>query len=225
MELKQAMKNILNTEHKITHNGIMPEINSPDELSFSTQKLRKTLNKAIFVKPKFTLIKENIQNVDNGKIKSILTRKVKKEIDRHKAEFNYKLLTDTIANAKILSKWKPNVNKNCTVCNIEDTTMHMIFECEENQNVWRTCQTEIGKALTIENILTSNYAHAENELISEICYILYKFWIEVINDKLQRTSQNASMFVKKHLLYHGKLLELRERITESNLFRQIGNAM
>ena len=223
--MQQAVKGIIKPEHRFTHNGERPVLETPEELAFTTQKLRKTLNKAIFIKPKFTFIKDNIENVDSTIIKKILQKKIRKETNRQRAEFNYKLLTDTIANARILSKWKPEVKTNCSVCNIEDTTTHMIFECEENQTIWRTCQTEIGKNLTIEDILNSNYSNAENELISEICYIMYKFWLEIVNGKIQRTSQNASVFVKKYLLCHGKILEHRNKLTEANLCKQVGNAL
>ena len=67
--------------------------------------------------------------------KSIYEQKMKHIKTPKLAEFNFKLLHNIIPNGFILSKYGKS-NSNCSYCNLEETTFHMLYECARVKHLW-----------------------------------------------------------------------------------------
>ena len=62
------------------------------------------------------------------------SNKIKHISDPNIAECNYKLLHNIMRNNYLVSKWKPNLDRFCHA-QIENTK-HLIYECDNVQNIW-----------------------------------------------------------------------------------------
>ena len=59
------------------------------------------------------------------------------------AEFNYKLINNILSNNYFVSKLEKNCTFLCYGCSHVENTRHLIFECENVQNLWKNISNYI----------------------------------------------------------------------------------
>ena len=95
-------------------------------------------------------------------------------------EFNFKLLHNIVPCGYILSKWIPNVDKNCKRCGEVETTKHMLFDCTYIQGIWSRLSSIISITLKWKHVVTGFYnfesksVRVYNYLISIVVYAIFK---------------------------------------------------
>ena len=81
----------------------------------------------------------------------------------------------------MLSKWKDNIQKECTVCGPIETTKHMLYECLRIRQLWNDISNELKINISWKNIVCgftycelSDKIKIYNILISTICYTIFR---------------------------------------------------
>ena len=111
----------------------------------------------MFEKPKFKLLKQHIDDINDHKIEDILKKAVKKEKDKKLAEFYYKLYTDNITSASVLCKWVEGIPEKCIICNETDDTTHMLFTCPIVESIWDISGETLEETFSIGKFLSLEY--------------------------------------------------------------------
>ncbi len=142
----------------------------------------------------------------------IYIRNVASIPDNKIREFKYKLLTNTVYTRNIISKWDRNVTENCPKCGLLHNPKHLLFECQQVNNLWIIVGTILNMDITYKIIIFGNdelsdFIKARNLVISYITYGIYKMWILHENKKLNLAHVNLIQFTKKHIFEKSMLHE------------------
>ena len=92
----------------------------------------------IFVKSKIKILsgRENLKNTSNHENSNAFKIIVKWQKNKKIAEFNYKILHNSLINNVYLCKWISTIKKECSYCNDSEDIIHMLYECEVNTDIW-----------------------------------------------------------------------------------------
>ena len=94
---------------------------------------------------------------------------------------------------------------NCPICNEPDNAIHIMFTCKINKEIWKSIDKALGIKSKIKEILTVQYDEYVNKIIFKILYLLYKYWIEAVNNRLNRSQQEINKFLRSNLAYEAKI--------------------
>ena len=136
-------------------------------------------------RPRSELKWQNIFYLDDCDFKTVYRQKIICIKDRKIAEFNYKLLHDILPCNVNLVKWRKRNNPNCKICNVEETTSHMLYYCKYAKSIWKDFNQKIGFEVEIQDVITGCGLSQEVDLlISLVSYLIYKYWLlESLKDK------------------------------------------
>ena len=146
--------------------------------------------------------------------------KVKWQKNRKIAEFNYKILHNSLINNVYLCKWISTIKKECSYCNDSEDIIHMLYECEVNTDIWNALGKHIN--LSIKNkhiildygtdIIQEQFRHIKgthvdfkNDCISTVAYIIYKYWLSSLNNERKKERRSLIKFSISELNYHSNI--------------------
>ncbi len=140
-------------------------------------------------------------------IQEIMKKKIVEIKEKKIAEFNYKFVNNIVACGKMLSKWKPFINEKCDLCNEYDTQCHIIFECSIVRNIWHKISNNIGKRVTLNDITFGITLDREtNNLVSQICYTIHKYWIMRINENIIASEKQLTEIIVNDLRFKSSVM-------------------
>ena len=157
----------------------------------------------------------DIENICKKKIIEIGEKKI--------SEFNYKIIHSILPCGYILSKWCDDRKQLCDVCDVNETIVHLIWECKLAQTLWKRVSTVLRTEITKEDIfLGTNRDSTTNYAISVVSYNLYKYRQMSWNNDFIRSSngllQNLIMDIKfRHQVY--------QKLSQSNITKILHSMM
>ena len=225
LQLKKALSRYSELLKSINENSITESIPMPTTLKNTAKRNNQLLNEKNFVKPKFSLIKQYIPDISEAKICEILTKRVRKEKDKRLAEFYYKLLTDNLICAKVLSKWNEEIPERCIICDELDDVSHMIFECQLAKEIWQILEDKLEEQFRVKDIITSEYLNDNNKILTYTSFFIFKFWIETTNKRNVKSKENIKFFIKKNFLCQSGIELEQKNNRASYIFKRISDTI
>ena len=73
----------------------------------------------------------------------------------------------------------------------------------------------------INDVLLATQTEPINELINKITYMLYKYWLEVINNKQDRSITKLKEYLECQLCYEEKIQQMRNRPAMETLYKNL----
>ena len=134
------------------------------------------LLKSKFLPPLYQKLFKNKYKTNQEDWKQIYTQKIKLALDRNIAEFNYKLLNNTLCCKQMLYKWRKVQNGNCVLCNETEDIEHLIFKCKNVHNTWKIVSLVINFDIKWKDILIG-FHHENNrkiQLLNNISFVALK---------------------------------------------------
>ena len=119
----------------------------------------------------------------------IFSRRVNLEREKKLQEFNFKVLNNILPCGTNLKKWRIVDCNSCDVCNMEQTMIHLLFDCKYVNHVWNHVSTALGWNVEQHNIIcgsTSENFQLDNIIITIISFLLYKEWLLCSLDNRKR---------------------------------------
>jgi hypothetical protein len=77
-------------------------------------------------------------------------------------------------------KWKIKENSRCDVCNMEQTILHLLFDCIYVKRLWEKVSSALGWTVEQHTILYGSKSESfkfDNIMISVVCFLIYKEWL------------------------------------------------
>ncbi len=132
----------------------------------------------------------------------IVTKKILDIKENKLAEFNFKFINNIMACGKMLSKRKPFISDKCVLCNEDETQCHIIYECQIVNRLWQVISNVIGKRISLDDIAFGiDLKRETNNLISQICYTIHKYWIIRVNEQNMISGRHLIELVNSDLRF------------------------
>ena len=157
----------------------------------------------------------------------VYNMKIIKIVDSKTAEFNYKILNNTLVCKKYLSKWNKNISENCDLCNVEHNVLHMLFECKYSKVVWQMVERWLCQSIKKEDIFlgfkmnNKAYEFCINNIVSEIAYFLYKYWLLCHKDDIAENMQTFRNYAKRECLSRYKIYSCVSKYNLSKYWKEL----
>ena len=152
-------------------------------LYYNTKQIYNPIVEIISEVPTFKLIKKVLPNSTEEDIDNTLGTKIINRIENKLAEFNFKLIHNSLICGQILSKWT-NISPNCVSCHKTQDIPHMIYHCTVCKRVWDKIGAILTIQITLKHILLI-YDHPNyetkifiNYCITAVAYNMYKYWMQ-----------------------------------------------
>jgi hypothetical protein len=132
----------------------------------------------------------------------IYTMKIISISDKTIAELNYKLLNNLVASNQNLYKWKIINNDKCELCNQQQTTKHMLFDCPHVTDIWRLItkiiKIKISWKIIVIGIMDSGtYLNTNhNNIIALTCFAIYKTYILKRVNKITHLNFKNQLYIE-----------------------------
>ena len=139
--------------------------------------------------------------------------KIKCEVDKKIAEFNFKVLHRILPCGFNMHKQKPSVSEKCGFCNEYETVEHMLYKCSRIQNIWQLVSKALGYNIKLKHVIIGYFLYEMSHIdfcISSIAYLIYKIWLLF---SLKENNEgfricNINLRLKTELLYKIEILKL-----------------
>jgi len=128
--------------------------------------------------------------VSNENIVEIFTTKLIKEPEIKIKEFNFKMLHGILPCNVNLKKWKIRDSNVCDVCSITQTIEHLLFDCLYVKPIWSLVEDLCKVSITYKLVLGLDNGFVYNNLVSLICFLIYKEWLML---SLQNKKRNKNV--------------------------------
>ena len=153
----------------------------------------------------------DVLDLANEEFSSVYKNKISGIKEKKLSEFNYKVLHNILPCNTNLVRWQKKDEKNCRLCNVEESIEHMLFHCIDARSVWEDFKNVTGIDVTLKHVITGDsLTHLDNLQITVVAYLIYKRWLLESKEIKQRLG------VAKLNDFN---CELRHR---ANLYREIG---
>lgn len=128
----------------------------------------------------FTHNDEDIRNVYNVKVKLESEIKLK--------EFNYKMIYGILPCNKNLHKWRIRSSNSCDICGQVQTIEHLLFQCYYVKPLWSEIDRIFEIQTTFYKILGLDCNFKFNAIISLVCFLIYKEWLQLSYEHKKRST-------------------------------------
>ena len=130
-------------------------------------------------------------NIDRNKFEKCYKNKILSVKDKKLAEFNYKLIHNILPCNKNLKKWNKVENSKCRICDVEESIVHLVLECQFAKGIWNDLSNKTGTNVNLIDIIIGQHSITLNIIVSLISYAIFKEWVdECFNDKLRSNPGN-----------------------------------
>ena len=141
--------------------------------------------------------------IDFDDFNVIWKSKVKYVRDKKIAETNFKTLHCILPCGKNLYKWKKKDSNMCLLCNDIEDIEHLLFHCKYARQIWCDVEKALNVNIDITDILFGKDTETTyNFIISLICHLIYREWLEYSLEDLNRTYFIGLKTFKFELLFH-----------------------
>ena len=129
-------------------------------------------------------------------------------------EFLFKVIHNICICGDLLYRWKLGETKKCLYCDFEKQTIkHLLWDCRQSNNLWLHISDKLGFDINYNIMILGKKDLVQNNTISVIMYLIYKKFIEDINQDASNM-QNLHSFMKNELQYKIKLYNCEYRTSE-----------
>lgn len=175
----------------------------------TTKSLYKILRANKFEKPRHeSRWKTKLKLENDYDFTSTYINKIKGICDKKIAEFNYKVITNTLTCGNYLSKWKEEYTPECKVCGQIEDPIHLFYNCIHVNWVWKKLNRLLDTQLIVKDVVLGTNRKDIDYVISVISFLIYKEWI-ICNDKgTSRKDSDLKLFLKAELCFRIKVYAL-----------------
>ena len=163
--------------------------------------------------------------------KLIYNQRVNFALDRNIAEFNYKLLNNTLCCKQMLFKWKKEQNGNCNLCRIPEDIEHLIYRCKNVQKTWQLLSIIMKVTIKWKDILIGFYhennkkIHLLNNIISFIALKIYKYKMYCRLQNIDEKEYNIQNHIKQKVLFWCKVLKYSKSNLKIDVIEKLGDIL
>ena len=153
-------------------------------------------------------------------IKIAFQNKIKYMDDRKLAEFNYKIINNILINKAYLSKWISETNAKCSFCNQKEDIIHLLYDYSFNDHIWHIVGNCLQLNFTYKHVVLGYSSKMKNinvnsinYCITLISYLIYKYWLKVLNTNKVKNKRNFYNFPSFELNNRVKILQNTSDLT------------
>lgn len=150
-------------------------------------------------------------NINNSMVtQSAFIHKVKWIPETKIAEFGFKVLHKILACPANLKKWKITDNDDCSLCTTKDDIRHLLVDCLISRFVWKSVfdVLEINLENCEQVVLFGHTDRIKNIVISQIAYLIYKYWILQNKKKIAKNITTFKPFIQNEIACKLKVCEM-----------------
>ena len=178
-----------------------------------------------FTKPCYQTVLQKEYDIDSVDWKYIYKCKLSDISDKRLAEFNYKVLNNILCNNVYLSKWNKEIHSQCKICQENENTKHLIFECDNVLEIWNALNVYTKIDIKWKHVLLG-FFHEQNRkivslntLISFIAYRIYKYKMYCRVHSLEETNYNILNHVKVSTVFYASVLKSHNSFVDYRIFQ------
>ena len=178
-----------------TKNNYLAEI-------FTLKKALQTYLSTILENIPIERLENATQNQENDRIipllrclefSTIYQKKILDIKENKLAEFNYKVLHNILPCGVNLYMWRIIDTKKCDICNIDEDISHLLYNCEIANSIWRILSKILQRNISTTDVIISEHCEPHIvDVITIICYGIFKYWIL---SKDTKTKRNVNTFL------------------------------
>jgi len=235
-QLKNALsryKKLLTNFSFSNEDKLIPPITS---LQLTTKEIYNIYITSIYVKPEMKILqtRPSLANINITDIANSFLYRVKYMKDKKLAEFNFKVLHNTLVNGVYLSKWLDESRLQCSFCQTEDDIIHMLYDCKINDNIWKIVGNNTKTNILVKHVIignsplnTKNNKHIVyfNHCITIIAFIIYKYWLMTINNDEKKNEKALHRFMSTELNNKIKILRIYNYPADYAILNKINNEL
>ena len=136
-------------------------------------------------------------------------------------EFNYKLLHNILPCNENLKRWKVKVKDSCDVCQEVQTAKHLLFDCVYVKPLWKTIDKLLDIKVSFPLILGNGKNFQYDNLITLVCFIIYKEWLlSSLKDSYRRAINNFE-YLKVQLQTRVNIYKKSTSIDHNNICKLV----
>ena len=129
----------------------------------------------------------------------VFTTKIILEREIKLKEFNFKLLHGILPCNYNLKNWKIKDNNDCDVCGQVQTIEHLLYECDYVKPLWGLVEQICDVDINFKKILGLDRCCEHNNLLTVVCFLIYKEWLLLSLEKKKRNENIQLSFYKEEL--------------------------
>lgn len=123
-------------------------------------------------------------------------------------EFNYKVLSGILSCNYYLSKWKPAVDGQCEICQVNDDIFHLIYNCKLAKSIWSKLELILHRNILPEHIVLGlNETKKHNQLFTLTAFVIYKYWVQTFAELKTRNIDDLYNLVKQEFLFRSQIYQ------------------
>ena len=89
--------------------------------------------------------------------------------------------------------WRIIDTKKCDICNIDEDISHLLYNCEIANSIWRILSKILQRNISTTDVIISEHCEPHIvDVITIICYGIFKYWIL---SKDTKTKRNVNTFL------------------------------
>jgi hypothetical protein len=197
IEMKTIKNALLPYRDKLLNIPNGNAINQPDILCKSKIYYSKLLhNKVKDIMPISNYLEIHANNYDQ---REIFKCKVDNVPEIKLKEFNFKVLHGILACNYNLKKWRLRDDDFCDICNESQTIKHLLYECQYVKPLWRKVAAFCDIDIDFMLLLGCDIDNVYNDMISLICFLVYKEWLVLSLDNKSRIYPLVLKYYKEEL--------------------------
>ena len=192
-------------------------------LQYGTKDTYQLQISHIFIKPNLKIIESRpeLATTTREDINISMRNKVKHMKDRKFAEFNYKIITNTLTNTAYLSKWLKNTSPECSLCNVTEDIIHMLYDCRINKDLWEMVGKILNTRITLRRLILCHISYPVTYCITLIAYSIYKYWLFKFNKNEIKCKRGFYLFIRAEIENYLNILRINKHHIEATYIANI----
>ena len=190
---------------------------------FSTKVTYQMQIAHIFIKPNLRILesRQELQNITTEEANRSMINKIKYMTDKKIAEFNYKIINNTLTNRAYLSKWFKETNPQCSYCSTKEDIIHMLYDCHINNELWDIVSKVLNTRITMKRLILGHTSYNITYCISIIAYAIYKYWLITFNKNEIKGKHGLYLFMQAEINNYQKILKINKQHLEATYIEKI----
>ena len=162
----------------------------------------KTVQKCWRDGPKSEINWKRLFNDQTLEFSTIYQKKILDIKENKLAEFNYKVLHNILPCGVNLYMWRIIDTKKCDICNIDEDISHLLYNCEIANSIWRIVSKIVQRNISVIDVIISEHCEPHIvDVITIICYGIFKYWILSKNTKTKRNVNTFLASLRAYINY------------------------
>ena len=117
-------------------------------------------------------------------------------------------MNNLLNNNKSVSSWNKDVSNLCSVCQLQEDTKHLIFDCKNVKDIWKITGDFLKSNIHWKHIVIgyvfddTRTTKTRNLLISYIAFLIYKVKMKLRLENELESGVVIKKYVKHNLVYY-----------------------